>query len=64
MASEGRGVSDDFDRMASRFTAHVKRAAEWKHTYFGAAYSTRIREAILELKIAIDEAEKHPEIAP
>jgi len=52
----------DFDNMANKFTARVRLASEWKHVYFGAAYATRIRSAIAELKSAIAEAEAHPEI--
>lgn len=53
----------DFDKMALAFTTRVRRAAEWEHAYFGAAYATRIRAAIKELKEAIEEAERNPEIA-
>jgi hypothetical protein len=48
--------------MARKFTARVTTAAEWKHSYFGAAYSSRIKAAIAELREAIAEAEAHPEI--
>lgn len=54
----------NFDEMTVIFTARVTRAANWKHTYFGAAYSTRIKQAIAELKEAIAEAEQNEEIKP
>lgn len=54
----------DFDAMCNQFDARVHRASCWRSTYFGAAYSTRIKQAIQELKDAIAEAERHPEIAP
>lgn len=53
----------DFDAMANLFTARVSAAANWKHRYFGAAYSTRIKQAIVELEAAIAEAKLHPEIS-
>jgi hypothetical protein len=53
---------DGFDRMARDFTVAMQKAAAWKDIYFGAAYSTRIRTAIAELKVAIACAEAHPEI--
>lgn len=53
----------DFDRMAERFTARVREAANWKHNYVGAAYATRIKAAIANLRGAIAEAERNPEIA-
>jgi hypothetical protein len=52
----------DFDRMAERFTARLREAVDWKHNYVGAAYATRIRAAIDNLRDAIAEAERHPEI--
>lgn len=39
-----------FDQMAASFTADCERAANWKQNYFGAAYSTRIKAAIIELE--------------
>lgn len=51
-----------FDEMAADFTTVVRNASYWKDNYFGAAYSTRIRTAIRELKRAIAIAEAHPEI--
>jgi len=54
----------DFDEMARRFTTKVAYAANWKHNYFGAVYSSRIEQAIRDLKAAIAEAEEHPEIQP
>jgi hypothetical protein len=55
-------AENDFDDMATRFTKRVRVAADWKQNYFGAAYATRIKQAIADLKLAIAEAEKHPEI--
>lgn len=53
---------DSFDVMTGRFTETVSFAAGWKQNYFGASYSTRVRAAICALKLAILEAEAHPEI--
>jgi hypothetical protein len=55
--------SDSFDAMARSFTSKVRSAADWKNHYVGAAYATRIRSAITDLRAAIAEAERHPEIA-
>jgi hypothetical protein len=51
-----------FDKMAAAFTARVRFAAAWAASYPGAAYATRIRAAIADLRTAIAEAEKSPEI--
>jgi hypothetical protein len=56
--------AQDFDAMCDLFTGHASVVANWKHSYFGAAYSTRLKAAIAEMKYAIAEAEKHPEIRP
>lgn len=53
-----------FDEMAQEFTARVSEAANWKHSYLGAAYATRIQAAIKNLRQAIEMAERHPEIGP
>lgn len=55
-------MANDFDAMTERFTHRVRANVDWKHNYFGAAYATRIRAAIKDLKDAIREAEAHPEI--
>lgn len=52
-----------FDDVAARFTERVERAAGWTVNYFGSAWSTRLKQAIAELREAIVEAEQHPEIA-
>ena len=55
---------NDFDAMTERFTTGVRRALHWRDVYFGAAYSTRVRQAIADLKATIAEAEAHCEIGP
>lgn len=52
----------DFDVMCDLFTSYARAVANWQQNYFGAAYSTRLRAAIADMKFAIAEAEKHPEI--
>lgn len=54
----------DFDAMGRYFSEELRAIAEWKHAYFGAAYSTRIRAAIAHLRQLIAEIESHPEIGP
>jgi hypothetical protein len=56
--------AQDFDAMCDLFTGHASVVLNWRHSYFGAAYSTRLKAAIAEMKYAIAEAEKHPEIRP
>lgn len=51
-----------FDETCEAFTRACVQASDWKQNQFGAAYATRIRKAIAELKTAIAEAEQHPEI--
>ena len=53
-----------FDEMAAEFTARVREAADWEHSYVGAAHSTRIRAAIENLRFAIDKVEHHPAMRP
>ncbi len=55
-------MDNRFDSMTARFTRACLRASDWKHHYFGAAYATRIRTAIAELKEEIKIAEEDPEI--
>ena len=55
-------MNTEFDKMTREFTMALFVAAGWKHRYFGATYSTRIREAIKDLKRAIKKAEENPEI--
>lgn len=55
-------METDFDKMAHMFTIRMQAVANWKQTYFGAAYRTRIKSAIREARQAIAEAEAHPEI--
>lgn len=52
----------DFDIMTERFTQLVRHVVEWKHNYYGATYTTRIRQAVETLKEAIAVAEANPEI--
>ena len=55
-------MADDFDKMTDSFGAAMRRASHWRDTYYGAAYSTRIKSAIADAKHAISQAEAHPEI--
>jgi hypothetical protein len=59
---DDKTVTPDFDATCDLFTAYASTAANWKDAYLGAAYSTRIKAAIADMKFAISEAEKHPEI--
>lgn len=50
--------------MCDRFTDRVRIALYWKNNYFGAAYSTRLKAAIKDLKAAVAEAEECVELKP
>lgn len=47
----------DFDNACAAFTMTMGAVANWKHTYPGAAYSTRLRAAIADAKGAISRME-------
>lgn len=49
---------NNFDHAVEQFSAHCVRTARWKESYLGAAYSTRIRKAVEDLKKAIKIAEE------
>ncbi len=55
-------MMSDFDDVCDLFTAYARTVADWKHCYEGAAYSTRLRAAIADMKFAIEQAERNPEI--
>lgn len=46
-----------FDAATDAFTGHLKTAAKWRENYFGSVYSTRIRQAIEEVRDACTEME-------
>lgn len=48
----------NFDKRAERFSKKLRAAADWKVAFYGAAYSTRIRQAINAARAACDEAER------
>jgi hypothetical protein len=50
--------SKDFDAAAHKFTEWVRIASYWKDNYYGAAYSTRLKQAIDEARHACDNMEK------
>jgi DnaJ-domain-containing protein 1 len=47
----------EFDYATKRFDAEIAKVANWKHGYFGAAYSTRLRAAIADARAACDRLE-------
>jgi len=48
----------DFDDGCRLFTDKLSTACRWKHSFFGAAYSTRLRQAIACARSACDDMEK------
>lgn len=59
-----KALAPTFDDICEMFTFWTEKAYRWKYAYSGAAYSTRIKAAIVDLKEAIAECEKHPELTP
>lgn len=47
-----------FDKAAERFTNHMWICHHWKASFPGAAYSTRLRAAIIQARVACDELEE------
>lgn len=47
-----------FDTSCSRFTSTMRAVADWKNTYFGAAYSTRLKQAVSDARDACSQLEK------
>jgi hypothetical protein len=47
-----------FDESCMKFTGALAQAANWKHDYFGAAYTTRLKQAIRVTRDACDRLEK------
>lgn len=48
----------NFDEAVASFTCVMKIVGAWKPSYFGAAYSTRLRQAIKAAREACDRLEK------
>lgn len=55
-------LDPNFDEVCQKFTTAMHIAADWKNYYFGAAYSTRLKQALSDAKEAITEAEKCHEL--
>lgn len=47
-----------FEAACDDFTASMDRVSKWKASYFGAAYSTRLRSAINEARVACGRLEE------
>lgn len=58
LASDKGGSYPTFDEAAFKFMNDMYRASHWKENYFGAAYSTRIEQAIRDARASCDEMEK------
>lgn len=39
-------MTSEFDQQAAAFSERMRRVADWRHSEFGAAYSTRMKQAI------------------
>jgi len=50
-------TQQDFDKACAVFSETMQIAAIWKHSYAGAAYSTRLRQAINDAREACDAME-------
>lgn len=47
-------TQSDFDNACHAFTTIMAKVTTWKHSYSGAAYSTRLRQAINDARGACD----------
>lgn len=47
----------DFDNAVSAFSITMGHVANWKHSYGGSVYSTRLRQAINDARMACDRLE-------
>ncbi len=52
-----RSDQERYDGACSVFTGRMQTVANWKHSYYGAAYTTRLRQAIKEARDACDTLE-------
>ncbi len=43
-----------FDQACHSFTLSMRCVADWKNHYFGAAYTTRLRQAVNEAELALE----------
>ena len=50
-------LQSDFDVACHKFTSAMSLASRWKHSYLGAAYTTRLQQACKDAKAAIEEME-------
>lgn len=48
----------EFDDACRAFTASMHRTMGWQHNYFGAAYTTRLKNAVLDAEAAIVEIKR------
>mgnify|MGYP001447644935 CR=1 FL=1 len=49
---------DLFDSACVEFTTYMQYVADWKNNYYGAAYSTRLKKAIIDARLAADRLER------
>lgn len=47
----------NYDKACLEFTSLLAEASAWKHSYYGAAYTTRIKQAIQRAREACDSME-------
>lgn len=47
-------ITPDFDTACAAFSMACLKAADWKHTYFGAAYMSRVETAFEDVRKAFE----------
>lgn len=52
--AEARAHQTFFDGQCDLFTANMRSVTNWKQNYFGAAYSTRLEQAIRDARNSCD----------
>jgi hypothetical protein len=63
MTTSATTTTEEFNDVCDAFTMACVNAANWRHRYSGAVYSTRLFHAITAIEAAIVRAKRHPDIA-
>lgn len=59
MTDEQETLWGQYDKKTHQFSEDLHVAVGWKHNYFGAAYTTRIKQAMAQARLACDEMEAY-----
>jgi hypothetical protein len=59
MTDEQETLRGQYDKKTHQFSRDLHVAVGWKHNYFGAAYTTRLKQAIAQARLACDDLERY-----